>query len=63
MQFRALAIFAALVIAVTAAPAEVVARQAEDTAVAAPELDARTVTQGVSLKDLQHWFQQIETQT
>jgi hypothetical protein len=61
MQFYALTIFAALVVAVTAAPAEVIARQAKDTAMAAPELEARAVYQGVSLKDRQHRVQQIET--
>jgi hypothetical protein len=61
MQFCSLTIFAALVVAVTAAPAEFVARQAEGTAIAAPELDARSVNHGVSLKDLRHRFQQIET--
>jgi hypothetical protein len=50
MQFHTLTILAAVVVAVIAAPAEVVARQTEDIEVAAPVLEARAVTQGVSVK-------------
>jgi hypothetical protein len=50
MQFRALTILAAVVVAVIAAPAEVVDRQAEDIEVTNPVLEARVVTQGVRIK-------------
>jgi hypothetical protein len=51
MQFHALTVFATIVVAVTAAPAEIVARQAKDTILAASELNARTIEQGVRQKD------------